>query len=352
MNCPILHFSRFYLVHSFPIASTVNPNMPRLATLLALASPALALTSPPSGALTVGSSGKYSTIQDAVDALDTSSSSAQTIFIYQGTYEEQVVVPALSGSLKIYGYSASESSYSGNTVTISAGKSQDDGLSNDGTATLAIHTGDVAVYNLNVENTRGSGSQAVALSAYAAGNHGYYGVKLTGFQDTLLAQEGNQLYANSYIEGATDFIFGQEGVAWFENCDLRIASASLGYITANGRDSSSNPSYYVINNSSVAAASGASVASGAIYLGRPWRNYARVVFQETTLSDVVNSAGWKVWSDSDTRTDNVDFAEYDNSGDGASTSGRASFSSQLSSPVSIGDVLGSDYADWIDTSFL
>ncbi|KAB2569326.1 Pectinesterase [Lasiodiplodia hormozganensis] len=324
--------------------------MPSLATILAIASPVLALSSPPSGALTVGSSGKYSTIQDAVDALSTSSSSEQVIFIYEGTYKEQVVIPQLSGALTVYGQSDS-ASYSGNTVTITAGKSQADGLNNDGTATLAVHTGNVKIYNLNVENTYGKGSQAVALSAYASGNHGYYGVKLTGFQDTLLAQEGNQVYAQSYIEGATDFIFGQEAAAWFEACDIRVASASVGYVTANGRDGSSNPSYYVINNSSVAAASGASVSSGAIYLGRPWRNYARVVFQETELSDIINAAGWAVWSTSDTRTDEVTFAEYGNSGDGASTSGRASFSKQLSSPVSMSDVLGSDYADWIDSSY-
>ncbi|KAL1637774.1 hypothetical protein SLS56_000329 [Neofusicoccum ribis] len=323
--------------------------MPSLVTFLSLAGSALALTSPPSGALTVGSSGTYSTIQDAVDALSTSSSSAQTIFIYQGTYKEQVVIPQLSGKLTIYGYSEDETSYSGNTVTISAGKSQADGLDNDGTATLAVHTGDIAIYNIDVANTYGSGSQAVALSAYASGNHGYYGLKLTGFQDTLLAQEGNQVYANCYIEGATDFIFGQEAAAWFEGCDLRVASASLGYLTANGRDSSSNPSYYVINNSTVAAADGASVSSGAIYLGRPWRNYARVVFQETELSDIINAAGWAEWSSSDTRTDEVTFEEYGNTGDGASTSDRASFSKQISSPVSMSDVIGS--TDWVDSNF-
>ncbi|KAL0259332.1 hypothetical protein SLS55_005068 [Diplodia seriata] len=325
--------------------------MPSLATILAIAAPALALSSPPSGALTVGSSGDYSTIQDAVDALSTSSSSEQVIFIYSGTYSEQVVIPALSGALTVYGQSDDETSYGSNTVTISAGKSQDDGLDNDGTATLAVHTGDVKVYNVNVENTRGSGSQAVALSAYAAGNHGYYGVKLTGFQDTLLAQQGTQVYANSYIEGATDFIFGQQAVAWFENVDIRVASASLGYVTANGRDSDSNPSYYVINNSNVAAADGASVSEGAIYLGRPWRNYARVVFQNTALADIINAAGWMEWSSSDARTDAVTFGEYGNTGDGASTSGRADFSEQLSAAVSISDVLGSDYADWVDSAY-
>lgn len=48
----------------------------------------------------------------------------------------------------------------------------------------------------------GSGSQALALSAQAD-KQGYYGVKLQGYQDTLLANEGYQIYAKSYIDGAT-----------------------------------------------------------------------------------------------------------------------------------------------------
>lgn len=48
----------------------------------------------------------------------------------------------------------------------------------------------------------GEGSQAIALSAQAD-KQGYYGVKLQGYQDTLLANTGNQAYARSYIDGAT-----------------------------------------------------------------------------------------------------------------------------------------------------
>lgn len=56
------------------------------------------------------------------------------------------------------------------------------------------------MYNINLVNTRGSGSQALALSAYAD-KQGYYGCQFKGFQDTILAQTGNQVYAKSYIEG-------------------------------------------------------------------------------------------------------------------------------------------------------
>ncbi|KAF3037675.1 hypothetical protein E8E12_007398 [Didymella heteroderae] len=307
-------------------------------------------TSPPSGCLSVGGSGTYKTVSAAVAKLSTSSTTAQCIFIYKGTYKEQVYIPALKSALTVYGETTDTSGFASNTVTITQGKSQDDSANNDLTATLRAWTPNLKVYNINLVNTRGSGSQALALSAYAD-KQGYYGCQFKGFQDTILAQTGNQVYAKSYIEGATDFIFGQQATAWFDGVDIRVLAASLGYITANGRDSDSNPSYYVINKSKVSAASGNTVKAGAYYLGRPWRNYARVVFQNTTLSNVINAAGWTQWQSSDPRTDKVTFGEYGNTGDGASGT-RASFAKKLSSAVSISTVLGSSYKDWVDTSYL
>lgn len=194
----------------------------------------------------------------------------------------------------------------------------------------------------------GKGSQAVALSAYGS-NQGYYGCGLYGYQDTLLAQIGNQVYAKCYIEGATDFIFGQKARAWIDSCDIRTSGA--GYITANGRSSSSDASYYVINKSSVEGTNSTSTRSGTVYLGRPWSKYARVCFQNTVLGSVINSAGWKEWNTGDARTSDVIFQEYGNTGPGASGT-RSSFSTKLSSPVSISTILGSSYGEWVDTSYL
>lgn len=99
----------------------------------------------------------------------------------------------------------------------------------------------------------------------------------------------------------------------------------------------------MFNNCDVAAASGNSVSNGVYYLGRPWGEYARVVFQSTTMSAVINSAGWSIWNTGDERTGDVLFGEYANSGTGASGT-RASFSTKLSSPVAISTILGSGYA--------
>ncbi|KAF3808910.1 Pectinesterase [Colletotrichum gloeosporioides] len=325
-------------------------------TVLTFVTAALAAsrTSAPSGCVVVKkspSSGQFSTIQKAVDSLSTTSSSKQCIFIDQGTYSEQVLVPARTAQLTIYGYTADTSSYSGNKVTITAKKSQADGLTDDETGTLRVKAKNFKLYNVNVVNAYGQGSQAIALSSYA--DSGFYGCQFTGFQDTILTQQGNQLYSKCLIQGATDVIFGQKSMAWFEKCDLRAVSAKLGYFTANGAASSSAKSEYVFNSCTVAAASGATVPDGAFYLGRPWGAYAQVVYQKTTMTGIINSKGWSVWSTSDARTGNVLFGEYSDTGIGSQGS-RATFSKKLSSAVAISSILGSGYASagYYDASYM
>lgn len=168
----------------------------------------------------------------------------------------------------------------------------------------------------------------------------------------MLAETGAQLYSACYIEGATDFIFGQSANAWFEKCTIGVLPASIGYVTASGR-SSDTSSYYVFNKATIAAAPGKTVTSGAYYLGRPWGDYARVAFQSSSLSSVINGAGWHIWNTGDERTDHVSFGEYGNVGAGASGT-RASFATKLSSPLAIGSILGSSYASqhYVDTSYL
>ncbi|KFX91617.1 hypothetical protein O988_07671 [Pseudogymnoascus sp. VKM F-3808] len=318
-------------------------------TLGALVSSVVAITSPPSGALTVGSGGTYSTIQKAIDALSKSSTSTQTIFIYSGTYNEQVKIPELGGPLEVYGYSEDDSSYSGNKVNVQQSCSQTScGTNNDGTATISNHASNTKFYNINIKNTYGKGSQAVALSCYGT-SQGYYGVGLYGYQDTLLSNEGKHFFGKSFIQGATDFIFGQHGIAWIDDTDIRVNGN--GYIVASGRASDSDVSYYVINNSNVAADAGGGVTAGNAYLGRPWGEYARVCFQNTELSNIINGAGWKIWNTGDERTGHVTFQEYGNTGAGASGT-RASFSTKISSPLTISNILGSDYANWVDSAYL
>lgn len=303
----------------------------------------------PAGALVVGARGQYKTIQAAVNAINPSSTASHTIFIESGTYNEQVIIPALSGKLTVLGQTSDTTSYHSNSVTIRHSLALQQTSDDEHTATLRTRAVGSAFYNLNIVNGYGPGGQALAVSAFAT-EQGFYGCGFYGWQDTLMAETGNQIYARCYIEGAIDFIFGQYARAWFDSCDIRVKAANAA-ITANGRDSASNPSYYVINRASVAAASGSSAVANETYLGRPWGDYARVVYQYCDLSDIINSAGWRVWQPKDTRTKDVFFGEYDNSGVG-SEGQRAHFVQKLGGPQSISGILGGNYANWVDTSYL
>ncbi|PYH95486.1 pectinesterase pmeA [Aspergillus ellipticus CBS 707.79] len=307
----------------------------------------------PSGAIVVAKSGgDYSTISDAVAALSTTSTSTQTIFIEEGTYEEQVYIPELAGKLIIYGQTEDTTSYSDNLVNLTHAIGLSSVSDDDETGTLRNHSPGSSVYNLNIFNTIGqAGHQALAVSAYGT-EQGYYACQLFGYQDTLLAQTGNQIYAQSLIQGAVDFIFGQHARAWFHECDIRVVEGpTSASITANGRSSETDTSFYVIHKSTVAAAEGNDVASGTYYLGRPWSQYARVLFQETSMTDVINSLGWTEWSTSEPNTENVTFEEYGNTGAGSEGT-RASFATKISAPVSITTILGDDWEDWVDTTYV
>lgn len=261
-----------------------------------------------------------------------------------------MTIPARSAALTIYGYTTDTTSYTSNVVNIEHSSSLASGAASDeATGTIINLAANTKFYNINIKNTYGSGSQAIALAAYNT-EQGYYGVGLYGYQDTLLAETGTQVYGKCYIQGAVDFIFGQHAIAWFDSCDIRV-SAGGGAITANGRSSSSDVSYYVINKSSVDTSTSSTAGTGTVYLGRPWSEYARVCFQDTVLGAIINSAGWEEWSSSDPNTEDVTFEEYGNTGDGASGT-RASFSTKLSSALSISTILGSSYTDWVDRSYL
>lgn len=167
----------------------------------------------------------------------------------------------------------------------------------------------------------------------------------------MLAQTGAQIYAKSYMEGATDFIFGQKGQAWITGTDIRVLATSYGIVTASGR-TSNDSGYYVLDHCTIAAKSGQTVTKGAYYLGRPWGDYARVAVQDTSMTEVINSAGWHIWQTGDERVDHVSFGEYGNTGAGAS--GTRSYGTKLSKAVAITDVLGSSYASasYVDKTYL
>jgi pectinesterase len=322
-----------------------------LACLVAASSNKHARTSPSRGSIIVDTSGiyphSYTNLSAAVSALH-NKTSPQTIFILPGTYTEQVYIPPHAGPLTIQGYTSDARTYRSNLVVITSSISRlTPGLANnDATSTVRLWTSNVKLYNLNIANTYGSGSQALALSAQNT-NQGFYGCNFTGYQDTVYANEGRQIYAKSYVNGAVDFIFGLRASAWFHDTD--VESIGVGYITANGREATNNTSFYVFNQCKVTGRSGAN----STFLGRPWRPFSRVVFQKSYLGNVVKAEGWSRW-DTVQSIEDVMYGEYRNFGPGAGVGRRVNFSSNLEKPIRAEEILGNRFEreDWVDTDYL
>ena len=119
-----------------------------------------ARTSAPSGCLTVGSNGKYSTIGDALTALG-SSSAAACIYVAKGTYKEQLTIN-YAGALTLYGETPDTETYKENTVTITHTISSPQAGSLDKSATVNVVADGFKMHNINVVNGFGKGAQAVA----------------------------------------------------------------------------------------------------------------------------------------------------------------------------------------------
>ncbi|CAN9253734.1 unnamed protein product [Alternaria alternata] len=311
-------------------------------------------TKPDRGALVVDATGatigSYPNISVAVDALH-NLTDAQKIFILPGIYNEQVYVPPHVGPITIQGYTKNAHGYKDNEVTLTNNFSRQmpEILNNDATATLRLNSPNVRLYNLNIANTAGQfrqNGQALAISAQKT-NQGFYGCQFTGYQDTILANNGRQIYAKSFVNGAVDFIFGQRAIAWFDKIDIQAIGP--GYITANGRDAENNTSIYVFNEVNVSGTNGTNTT----VLGRPWRPYSRVIFQNSYLSDVVKPEGWSRW-DNTQSTDNVVYQEYKNYGPGANVEARANFSSQAVAPIKASDLFGRGFEkeNWVDADYL
>ncbi|KAG8883731.1 hypothetical protein FRB98_002829, partial [Tulasnella sp. 332] len=277
----------------------------------------------PSGAITIGKSGsgaKYSTISSAL--ADTSSS---IYYIYAGNYTEAV---AITRSVTIYGATTSIYDYTANTVTISRDEVASAAGSDDLSGTVRVETTGVSLYNLNIENTFGKPvdqAQAIALSVQG-GKFAAYACQLRGYQDTLYANVGAQYYSKSLIQGSVDFIFGKTASIWITGSTIKTVGA--GCITASGR-STNDGLWYVINNSTIVSTSFAN------YLGRPWEDYSRVVFQNSYLGSNIQAAGWEEWSSATPNTDHVTYGEYNNTGPGAWSSSRVSFATKLTAPITI-----------------
>lgn len=232
--------------------------------------------------VTVGSDGRFKTVQAAVDAAP---EQGEVIRIAPGTYKEKLHIEKNGIELRGTGALPKE-------VLLTYDDSAGSAGGTNKSWSVAVTGDDFYAENLTIQNDWekkngrvGQGTQAVALMI-TGDREVLRHVRLLGYQDTLYAtsklchvpgdagtvacQASRQLFEDCYIEGHVDFIFG-DSKAVFKNCELHGMAHPIIALTAQSKAYPLEDSGYLFLHCTVTAD-----AVDKIYFGRPWRAYATV----------------------------------------------------------------------------
>ena len=282
----------------------------------------------PYGNITVAQdgSGDFTTIQEAVNSTRDLGPGEVLISVKPGVYKEKLVIPSWKHQLTLRG-----SGKENTRITHADFSGKIDSLTQQKLNTFTSHTvlvqgNDIKIENLTIENASCNQGQAVAL--HVEGDR--FVIKnsaIIGCQDTVYAATENsrQFYDNCEIEGTTDFIFG-EATAVFKNCTVKSKANS--FVTAAATPKDQQYGFVFINCKLIASAE-----IKKVYLGRPWRPYAKTVFLNCELGDHIVAEGWDAWKGDamfPEKEKTTFYAEYQNSGPGSSAENRMRWSKQLS----------------------
>ncbi|XP_065853258.1 probable pectinesterase/pectinesterase inhibitor 20 [Euphorbia lathyris] len=264
--------------------------------------------------------GDFTTISDAVNAAannTVSSDGYYVIYVTTGIYNEYVSIPKYKKYLMMIGDGIDQTVITGNRSVV-------DGWTTFNSATFAVVAQGFVAINITFQNTAGAiKHQAVALRN-GADLSAFYTCRFEGYQDTLYTHSLRQFYRDCEIYGTIDYIFGNAAVV-LQNCQIysrKPLSGQFIAVTAQGRTDPNQNTGTSIQNCSIVAAE--DLGSTKSYLGRPWKEYSRVVVMQSFIDGLIDPAGWSVWS-GDFALSTLYYAEFDNRGAGSETSGRVTW---------------------------
>ncbi len=176
--------------------------------------------------------------------------------------------------------------------------------STDGSATFSLRAGATGFYGkgftlMNYYNTHelykesqdlaGSGTQAVAC-LIRADQVIFEGMRFSSYQDTLYAENGRHIFKDCYIEGRTDYIFGNDATSYFEGCTIHSIGAGVGdknggYVVATkGGSSTKQVEYgYIFNGCTFEGDE--NVRPGSVSIARGWAQYMTIMVMNCQLDD-------------------------------------------------------------------
>ncbi len=281
--------------------------------------------------ITVSKDGKgnCTTIQQAIDAVEEGTSVRTKIIIKPGTYREKITIPATKSAITLIGENAE------NTILVygdfaSKPNAEGKNIGTTGSSTIFIFSDNFSAKNITFQNDAGPVGQAVAILT-TGDKIAFENCRFLGFQDTLYLKGAQDLedrtkpsrnyFKNCYIEGNTDYIFGA-GTAIFENCTI-YSKNNASYVTAASTPKENQFGFVFINCNLTGNA-----ANNSVYLGRPWRPFAKTVYINCAIDSTIKKEGWHNWSKPDAEKTTF-YGEYNSKGAGADISKRVPWSHQL-----------------------
>ncbi|PTQ96998.1 pectinesterase [Mucilaginibacter yixingensis] len=275
-------------------------------------------------------SGDFKTIQEAINNVRDLGQFRVPIFIKKGVYHEKLVIPSWKTKISLIGEDKENTiitndDYSGKAATNGKDQFGRDKMSTYTSFTVQVQSDDIILENLTIENKAGRVGQAVAL--HIEGDRCIVrNCRLLGNQDTLYTATAHsrELFQDCYIEGTTDFIFG-EATCVFQRCTIKALTNS--FITAAATTPLQEFGYVLMDCKLIADPSVTKE-----YLGRPWRSYANVVYLRTEMGSFIIPEGWNPWKGDAMFPDKEKtayYAEYKCTGPGADAKARVAWSHQL-----------------------
>jgi pectinesterase len=279
-------------------------------------------------------SGQFRTVQAAVDAVPNQSAQPVIIQLRRGTYHEKVVVPPLKTHIILRGDEAAR------TVITYDDHVGANGISTPTSYSVLVRANDFMAENVTFENAAGyTAGQAVAL--HVEGDRAVFRhCRLVGNQDVLFLALGGarQYFRDCYIEGTTDFIFGAS-TAVFDQCTIRSKKNS--FVTAASTPAGQEAGFVFLDCKLTAD----TTLAKKVYLGRPWRPNARVVYLRCQLGSHIVPAGWENWKNPENEK-TAYYAEYRSTGPGANPAGRVPWAHQLTAQEAKQYTLKRVFGDW------
>ncbi len=285
--------------------------------------------------------GDFTCIQDAINAVPDFRKNRTSIYIKNGVYKEKLILPASKNQVLFIGESLENT-----IITFDDYASKKNCFGEEkgttGSSGFYIFGDDFKAENITFENSSGPVGQAVAVRI--EGDRIFFNnCRFLGNQDTLYphGENSRQYYKNCFIEGTVDFIFGWS-TAVFEKCE--IFCKGPGYVTA-ASTLEKTPFGFVFINCKITG----NAPAGSVYLGRPWRPYAKTAFINCELGEVIKAEGWHNWNKKDAER-TVNYSEYKNTGSGAKSANRVSWSHQLTKEERETYTLENIFNGWIPES--